>query len=108
MTAQVDTAYSKREQDMFLQSIASSLDDHKKQLNRIEEQTLKTNGRVTKLETQKTLFISFISFLIGCFIFGFPHITRLLRAEIYNISYAAGKEGLRDELKRYEIELLNN
>jgi hypothetical protein len=49
--------YSKRELDHFIQELASqireSAQDLSKQLDRIEIQTMKTNGRVSKLELWK-------------------------------------------------------
>lgn len=43
-----DTPYSKREQDHFQTEILGRMDKQDIQLNRIEAQTIKTNGRVTK------------------------------------------------------------
>lgn len=45
-----DTAYTKREQDAFQREMFNRLDHQDKVLERIEAQTVKTNGRATALE----------------------------------------------------------
>lgn len=42
--------YSKREQDFFRDELFKRMDKQDNMLERIESQTLKTNGRVTRLE----------------------------------------------------------
>lgn len=46
----MDEPYSKREQDYFFQEVFKRMDKQDSYLDRIEKQTLKTNGRVNKLE----------------------------------------------------------
>lgn len=47
--------YSKREQDNFFSQITNNLAEQKEILERIEQQTTTTNGRVNKLEIEKDI-----------------------------------------------------
>ena len=49
-----DTNYSQRELDHFFTDLKSDIKEIKDVLNRVEQQTTRTNGRVTKLEYWRT------------------------------------------------------
>lgn len=49
--------YSKREQDHYFQDMFKRMDSQDRVLSRIESQTIKTNGRVSKLEWWKAVLI---------------------------------------------------
>lgn len=53
----MDQPYSKRELDHFFQELNTHLNHQDEALIRIEAQTMKTNGRVTKLEQWRSVLI---------------------------------------------------
>lgn len=78
-----DETYSKREQDHFFGELFKRMDKQDETLGRIEGQTTKTNGRVTKLEektddypsTRKTvqwiMGVGAAAIVLGAVIYGF-------------------------------------
>lgn len=49
--------YSKRELDHFFSELTAHLTKQDKSLERIETQTMKTNGRVSKLEQWRSIMV---------------------------------------------------
>lgn len=67
----MDEPYSKRELDHFFQELNAHLSHQDEALMRIEAQTMKTNGRVTKLEQWRSALIwgfgTLIAVIVGIF-----------------------------------------
>ena len=57
--------YSKRELDSFIDHIKSSLKRQDEVLGEIRDQTTKTNGRVSGLESKRDFFLGALSVLTG-------------------------------------------
>lgn len=77
-----DKNYSKREFDHYFKDIGDQLDKQDASLVRIENQTLATNGRVSKLEWWRNAVIWFLGILWTALLILTPFVIKTIRSQI--------------------------
>lgn len=100
-----DEPYSKREQDHFFGDLFKRMDKQDASLNRIEEQTMRTNGRVTRLEIWKTAIIWLIGIIAGFLAFAIPYTISVIKKDVSETAQTAVSSAIMQLEQSYDIRV---
>lgn len=110
-----DNPYSKREQDHFFGELFKRMDKQDVTLERIEFQTNKTNGRVTRLEAKYMAIIFVVSAICAFLAFIIPYSISVIKRDVESTDQAniqaATKSAIDDAMgviiRKYKIQVDN-
>lgn len=98
-----DSPYSKREQDNFHDELMKRMDKQDVVLERIETQTTRTNGRVSKLEWWSGMFRWALSSLIIFVVVISPVLWYFIKLQIKQTTQDSAQKAVISALSQYNI-----